>query len=149
MNYDYGHMNYLNQLQTQRTTVTKALECIERRTAEILYHSQQWFKWVRQCQDEEEASREKEEKVKLEAALFRRHWKEVQQRLEELNFKEWHKKQDAALEQAYKESLFGEEDDGIDWDPIEDVVEDNRENFVGESCALIHILYFIVILEMY
>lgn len=138
MNYDYGHINYFQKLQTQHTTVIKALEHIERRTTEILYKNQKGFQWVRKCLDEEEASREKEQKkVTLEAALFKRHWKDLKQRLDELKVKEWHKKQDSALEQAYKESLSGQSDDGMDWDPIDDVVEDSRENFLGKSCALL------------
>ena len=134
MNYDYGHEKFLNQLQNDRVTVTRALERIERRTAEILYQKQKWFKWVRQCQDEEEAHREKEQKrVKQEAALFRRHWKEFQQRLKNLRAKEDQKKQDALLEEMYKKRLAEQEEDEdeSDWDPIEDVLEDNRGNFIG------------------
>jgi len=136
MNYDYGHAKFLDQLQNERLAVTKALERIERRTAEILYKNQKWFKWVRQCQDEEEAHREKEQKkVKQESALFRRHWKEVQERLKELRAKEDLKKQDAFLEKVYKERLAQQEDeeeeDMVDWDPIEDVFEDRRGNLIG------------------
>lgn len=135
MNYDYGHSKYLDQLKSQRAAVTRALERIERRTAGILYKNQKWFNWVRQCQDEDEAHREKEQKrVKQEAALFRRHWKEVQRRLREKRAKEDQKKQDAYLEKVYKERLAKQEEgdlDDSDWDPIEDVIEDHRGDFVG------------------
>lgn len=135
MNCDYGHAKFLDQLQNERAIVNRALERIERRTAEILYKKHKWFKWVRQCQDEEEAHRDKEQKkVKQEAALFRRHWKEVQQRMKELRAKEEQKMQDAFLENVYKErmaELEEEEDDDSDWDPIEDVLEDHRGKFIG------------------
>jgi hypothetical protein len=134
MNYDYGHAKYLDHLLNQRAIVIKALERIERRTAEILYKNQKWFKWVRQCQDDEEATRDKEQKkLKREAALFKRHWKEVQQRMNGLRAKEEQKKQDALLEKAYKERLAQQdgEDGDFDWDPIEDILEDNRGNYIG------------------
>jgi hypothetical protein len=133
MNCDYGHAKFLDQLQNERAIVNRALERLERRTAEILYKKQKWFKWIRQCQDEEEAHRDKEQKkVKQEAALFRRHWKEVQQRMKELRAKEEQKMQDAFLEKVYKERLAEqEEEDDSDWDPIEDVLEDHRGKFIG------------------
>jgi hypothetical protein len=37
---DYGHENYLYQLQSQRCVVLKALERLERRTAEIVHKKQ-------------------------------------------------------------------------------------------------------------
>ena len=49
--------------------------------------------------------------------------------------KEDKKKQDAYLEQVYKERLAEQEpqddDDNMDWDPIEDMLEDSRGSFVG------------------
>jgi hypothetical protein len=135
MNCDYGHQKFLDQLHNERAIVNRALERVERRTAEILYKKQKWFKWVRQCQDEEEAHRDKEQKkVKQEAALFRRHWKEVQQRMTELRAKEEQQMQEAFLEKAYKERLAEQEEedeDESDWDPIEDVLEDQRGKFIG------------------
>lgn len=135
MKCDYGHQKYLDQLHNERTIVNRALERIERRTAEILYKKQRWFKWVRQCQDEEEAHRDKEQKkVRQEAALFKRHWKEVQKRMKELRMKEEQKMQNAALENAYVERFAQQEEvdeDESDWDPIEDVLEDQREKFIG------------------
>lgn len=73
----------------------------------------------------------------MEAALFRRHWKSAQMRMKDSKAKEDKKKQDAYLEQVYKERLAQREtegdDDDMDWDPIEDVLEDSRGSFVGMS----------------
>ena len=109
--------------------------------AEVLFKEERWFGWVSECLDEEERGREKErEKVKAEAALFKRHWKAAQLRARDLKAKEDKMRQDAYLEQVYKESLAmkerngeGEEtdDDEMDWDPIEDVLEDNRGSYLG------------------
>jgi len=61
---DYGHKLYLNQ---QKSTVIRALEKLECRTAEILYKRQKWLKWIRQCQGDEEqqAEIEKEGQVRI------------------------------------------------------------------------------------
>ncbi|TVY87687.1 hypothetical protein LAWI1_G006032 [Lachnellula willkommii] len=143
LDMDYGHSKYLDSLLGQKATITQALERLERRTAEanapqslVLYKHEQWFKWVRECQNEEEESREKEQqKVKKEAALFKRHWKAAQHRMRDFKAKEDKKRQDAYLEKVYKERLAEQEteeedSDDMDWDPIEDVLEDNRGNFV-------------------
>jgi len=80
---DYGHEKYLEVLQSQKGTVTRALERLERRTAEVIYGEQKWYNWVRECQDEEERGRQKErEKVRLEAALFKRHGRRLSLELE-------------------------------------------------------------------
>jgi len=67
--------------------------------------------------------------------MFRRHWKATQERLTQLRTKEDRKKQDAFLEKVYKERLAQQEeedeDEGEDWDPIEDVLEDSRGSFIG------------------
>jgi hypothetical protein len=58
------------------------LEKLELGTAEILCKKQKWLKWIRQCQDDEEQQAETEkEKVKREAAWFRRQWKQVEIRV--------------------------------------------------------------------
>ncbi|QSZ37286.1 hypothetical protein DSL72_009380 [Monilinia vaccinii-corymbosi] len=134
-NMDYGHAKFLDQLVNQKIDVTKALERLERRTAEILYKNQQWFEWVRQCQDDEEANREKEQKkIKQEAQLWQRNWKQAKQRMEEKMRREEKKKQDTFLEKIYKEKMKEVEnesaDDEMDWDPIEDELEDGRGNFI-------------------
>ncbi|TVY65640.1 hypothetical protein LSUE1_G006522 [Lachnellula suecica] len=69
----------------------------------------------------------------MEAALFKRHWKAAQHKLEQSRPKEDKRRQDAFLKKAYRESLAedtGEDADDIDWDPIEDILEDNRSSFV-------------------
>jgi hypothetical protein len=104
----------------------------------VLYKHEQWFNWVRECQTEEEENREKEQKkVKMEAALFKRHWKAAQQRLKDFKTKEDKKRQDAYLEKVYKERLAEQEaeddSDDMDWDLIDDVLEGNRGNFAGIS----------------
>jgi hypothetical protein len=134
---DYGHQHYLDSLSNQKFLVSRALERLERRTAEILYERQKWFKWVRQLEDDEESQRENEKKkIKREAALFRRHEKEVQRRRQELKAKEDTRRQELALEEAIKKratnedglSDYGEEDD---WDPIQDALEDERGSYVA------------------
>lgn len=132
---DYGHKVYLEKLQARRAGVLRALENLEKRTAAVLYEREQWFKWVRTSQSEEEATRDKEQKkVKMEAAMFQRHWKEVQSRMGAVRDKEEKKKQDAYLEQAWKERMeeasYESEAADEDWDPIEDVLEEEREKYV-------------------
>jgi hypothetical protein len=146
-NCDYGHAKFLDALQEQKATAIKALERLERRTAEVLYKQQKWFTWVRECQDEEEKSREKEQKkVRMEAAMFKRHWKAAQLRARDVKAKEDKMRQDTFLEMVYKERLVemekngengGEDDDGMDWDPIEDVLEDNRGSYLGMLLILV------------
>ena len=129
LHMDYGHQNYLDILSSRRNLVMCALERLERRVADVLYKQQKWFKWVRQCQDEEETARENEKKkVKKEAALFRRHEKDAQSRIRELRAKENLKRQEVYLDEAYNARLSDEEE--AEWDPIEDVIEDERENYV-------------------
>lgn len=95
-----------------------------------MYQKAKWFKWVRECQDTEEQQRENEKKkVKEEATLFRRHMKEVQSRIRKLRAKEDLKRQETYLEEVYKERLSQEEQEA-EWDPIEDVVADERGNYI-------------------
>ncbi|TLD20898.1 hypothetical protein E2P81_ATG08562 [Venturia nashicola] len=132
MDLDYGHELYLNQLNQQKFTVIRALERLEKRAAEVLYKKQKWFNWVRQCQEDEEKQAEnKKEKIKREAALFRRQWKQVEQRLRVLRAKEEQKRQDAYLDKAYEERMLELEDmDVSDWDPIENFTEDKRGTYI-------------------
>lgn len=135
MSYDYGHEKFLNSLTVQKATVVKALERLERRTAEVMYEDQKWFKWVRECQDEEEQNREKEQKkVKLEAAMFKRNLTMTEARTKERRNREDKRRQNVFLEKIYKERMKqrAETDtEDSDWDPIEDFLEDNRGNFIG------------------
>ena len=133
LDLDYGHKAYLDKLTNDRNITLRALERLERRTAEVLYASNRWFKWVREVQDDEEAAREKEtEMIKQEARLFRRHWKEAEARMKEKRQQEFMKRQEADLDAAYQErmSQMSEEESDEAWDPIEDEVEDERASFV-------------------
>ncbi|KAL8672046.1 MAG: hypothetical protein Q9168_003473 [Polycauliona sp. 1 TL-2023] len=130
LNLDYGHEQYLSTLSSRRFIVVRALESLERRASEVFYKKQKWFKWVRQCQDDEETARETEKKkIKKEAALFRRHVKDVQVRMKELRAKEDLKQQEAYLDETYN-TRISEEEQEAEWDPIEDVIEDERGNYV-------------------
>ncbi|KAL8820584.1 MAG: hypothetical protein Q9223_001233 [Gallowayella weberi] len=127
---DYGHENYLNILSSRRFIVIRALERLERRVGEVLYEKQKWFKWVRQCQDDEETARENEKKkIKKEAALFKRHLRDVQARMRQLRAKEDLKRQEAFLDEAYNNRL-SEEEQEAEWDPIEDIIADERGNYI-------------------
>lgn len=153
---DYGHAKFLDQLTNQKIFVTKALERLERRTAEVCQFSainniimliqvfirfckkknQQWFKWVRECQGDEEANREKEQKkIKQETQLWQKNWKQAKQRTEEKMRRKEKMKQDAFLEKLCKDKMKEIEDesanDEMNWDPIEDELEDGRGNFIG------------------
>jgi hypothetical protein len=140
-NCDYGHARFLEALQAQKTFTVRALERLERQTAEVLYKQEKWFTWVRECQDGEEKSREKEQKkVRMEAAMFQRHWKAAHLRARDMKAKEDKMRQDAFLEMVYKEQLAErekngeggvEDEDEMVWDPVEDVLEDNRGSYLG------------------
>ena len=90
---------------------------------------------MRQRQDEEEKQRDSEKKrVKQEYALFERHRSQYQLRLKELRLKENMKRQEEFLEEAYRERMKLEEDEAK-WDPIDDIVEDER----GHLLAMINL----------
>ena len=138
LNLDYGHQHYLDTLSNRKFIVLRALERLERRTAEVLYQKRKWFSWVRQAQDVEETQRESEKKrIKKEAALFKRHAKDMQLRLRDLRAREDAKRSEAFLEEAYIDRLSEEEEDAR-WDPIEDVIEDERGHYVD---LIKHILF--------
>lgn len=130
LNLDYGHQHYLDTLSNRKFIVVRALERLERRTAEVLYKKHKWFSWVRQVQDLEETQRENEKKrVKKEAALFKRHVKDRQLRMRDLRAKEDAKRSEVFLDEAYRARMSEEEEDAH-WDPIEDVIEDERGNYI-------------------
>ena len=130
LNLDYGHQHYLDTLSNRKFIVLRALERLERRTAEVLYEKTKWFSWVRQVQDLEEAQRESEKKrIKREAALFKRHARDRKLRMRDLRAKEDAKRSEAFLEEAYNERM-SEEEENAHWDPIEDVIEDERGNYI-------------------
>ena len=118
-------------MSSQKSIVLHALQQLERRTAEVLYKREKWFKWVRQRQDDEEAQRDSEQKrIKKEAALFERHSRQQKLHMEELMMKENMKRQEEFLDEAYKEKMSLEEE-GTKWDPIDDVVEDEHGKLVN------------------
>ena len=129
---DYGHEKFLAQLQKEKHTAARALERLGRRTADVLYKQQKWFKWVRQCQDNEESRRENESrKVRLEAQLFKRHQKEIEQHQRAMKAREEQKQQEAFLDEAYSHKLSEmTEDEQDEWDPVRDVAEDERSNYI-------------------
>lgn len=73
--------------------------------------------------------------------MFRRHWKSAQLRQQDMRAKEDKLRQDAFLEQVYKQRMAEKErngdaetdDDEMDWDPIENFLEDSRGSYVGMS----------------
>ena len=133
LSLDYGHQHYLDSLSGQKFIILRALERLEHRVAELLYKKQKWFEWVRDCQDTEEAQRESEKKkTKLEAALFKRHQKEINLRTQKLKAIEDSKRQEADLDKAYFESLSERAKEEVEesWDPIEELVEVERGTYV-------------------
>jgi hypothetical protein len=130
---DYGHEKFLNSLITQKLTTQRALERATQRMAEVLYQERKWFKWARECQDQEDKQRESEQKkIKLEAALFRRQAKELESRMHELRAKEDARKQEEYLENAYQESVANrtDESESEDFDPIDDLIENERGSYL-------------------
>lgn len=100
----------------------------------MLYQQEKWFAWVRQAQEEEEATRDKEQKkMKQEAALFKRHRDKLQARLEQARREEEQKSQDAYLEAAFRERMEMSEDEWESdeaWDPIKDTDHDKRNQYI-------------------
>ncbi|KAI1112839.1 hypothetical protein F5Y14DRAFT_244471 [Nemania sp. NC0429] len=145
---DYGHQAYLDALLNRRHVVHRALEKVVKRTAEVLYAKEKWFKWIGEVQKQEETTREKAaKKVKLEAAMFRRHCKKMQARLRAQREKEEKQRQEAFLETVYQERISAatESDQDVEmWDPIEDFVEDERSKYVD---LIKHFLWMEVLAE--
>ncbi|KAL9095335.1 MAG: hypothetical protein Q9165_002206 [Trypethelium subeluteriae] len=132
MSMDYGHQAYLDKLNNDRKTTLRALESIERRLVEVIYKQQKWVDWVRQCQDEEDQQKDNEkQKIKKDAALFKKHQKEIDTRREQTKKVELAMMQDRFLDQAYQERVAEMSEDELSkWDPIEDFIENERSSFV-------------------
>lgn len=60
ISYDYGHQAYIDKLVSHGHIVLLALGRTPKRLVAILYKKEQWYSWVRDAQDDEEANREKE-----------------------------------------------------------------------------------------
>jgi hypothetical protein len=147
INYDYGHQAYIDKLVSQRHITLCALERARKRFLAIHYEKEQWYSWVKHAQDEQEENREKEQKkIKQEAALFQRHMKQLETRLELMRKKEDQKLQDAFLDEAYKERMEQNAHDADDeaWDPIEDMEEDKRNQYID---LIKHFLWMPIDLE--
>ena len=132
LDLDYGHKAYVDKLTNERFTTLRALERLEKRAAEVLHAQKKWFKFVRQQQEEEEEARENESKqIKREAALFRRYVKDAQARMARKRQRENQRRQEAFLNEAYKErQSVSEDEEQEQWDPIEDELEEDREKFI-------------------
>ncbi|RGP60857.1 mfs allantoate protein [Fusarium sporotrichioides] len=115
ISYDYGHQVYIDKLVSQRHITLGALERARKRFLAIHYENEQWYSWVKHVQDEQDENREKEQKkVKQEAALFQRHTKQLEARLEIMRRKEEKKLQDAFLDEAYKERMAQNDENADD-----------------------------------
>ncbi|PVH94676.1 hypothetical protein DM02DRAFT_602165 [Periconia macrospinosa] len=127
---DYGHEKYLVQLVNDKQITERALETLCRQSAQVVYKQKKWIGWVQERQEGDSPEAESR-KIKLQAQLFKRHQKEVEKRQRELRAKEFERLQDAYLEEAYSQRLSEMSDEAQDeWDPIQDVVEDERGTFV-------------------
>lgn len=127
---DYGHQHYIDNLQNQRLITVRALESLEKRTAEVLFLQQEWFQWARDRQNEEEKSRDNEKKkIKKEAALLQRYQSMLEAHAKDLKRREDLKCQDAFLNEVYQERMNLKKDEDDAWDPIEDVLEDERATY--------------------
>ncbi|KAL6695704.1 hypothetical protein J3F84DRAFT_395134 [Trichoderma pleuroticola] len=104
---DYGHQAYLDKLSSNRHIILRSL-------------------WIgkancrRAAQEEEEATRDKEQKkIKQEAALFKRHRDK--------------RRQDAYLEAAFRERMDMSADEWESdeaWDPLKDTDHDKRNQYI-------------------
>jgi hypothetical protein len=136
---DYGHQKFIDQLKGQKFTVLRTLQRLEKRTAEVLYKKQKWYDWVQEMQEEEDKTRENEsKKIERESKLFKGMRKEMMARMSKARAMENERRNDLALDEAFKKRMEQKEmerkldisDDDQEWDPIEDVVEDQRGNYV-------------------
>ncbi|KAF2638583.1 hypothetical protein P280DRAFT_471187 [Massarina eburnea CBS 473.64] len=129
---DYGHEKYLTKLQNEKHVMTKALERVGKRGAEVMYKQKEWLGWVKHCQEEEETQRENEsKKVKLESSLLKRHQKELQRHQRAMKAKETKKREEKYLQKAYEQRLSEMPDEEQEeWDPMHDVFGYERDNYV-------------------
>ncbi|KJX92388.1 hypothetical protein TI39_contig5859g00010 [Zymoseptoria brevis] len=141
LDLDYGHKTYIDKLTNERFVTSRALERLQKRALEVVYRNQTGLAWVRQPQEEEGNVRENESKqIKREAAMFRRRNKEIESRLRRKRIKEGLRRQEASLEEAFKErrDTSDQQDEEESWDPIEDEVETDRSKFVK---MMMHLLW--------
>jgi hypothetical protein len=114
----------------EKQIIEGALERLCKRSAQVLYKQKKWIGWVQERQEGDPQEAESR-RIKQQAQLFRRHQKELEKRQRELREKESKKLQDAYLEEAYSQRLSEMSDEAQEeWDPIQDLFEDERETFV-------------------
>ncbi|KAF2211250.1 hypothetical protein CERZMDRAFT_106492 [Cercospora zeae-maydis SCOH1-5] len=145
LDLDYGHKTYVEKLTNERFITLRALGRLEKRAAEVLYAREKWFKFVRQQQEEGEEARENESKqIKREAALFRSYVKDSQARISRKRQKENQRRQEAFLNEAYKErQTMTENEDEEHWDSTEDELEEDREKFIDIMRRLLWLPTFV------
>lgn len=130
---DYGHQVFLDKLVSNRHIILCLLERLTRRMIQVRFENEKWFSWVRKAQRKTQDERDKEQKkTRQEAAVFRKHAKRLEERLEALREKEEQKRQDADLEQAYQERSSEAASDMAkeDWDPIVDMNQNRRDTYL-------------------
>jgi hypothetical protein len=128
---DYGHQNHINQLASQKNAVLRALGRLVRRIIELSYKKQEWFKWIAELEAEAEKQHEAEKKkVKREAALFSRHRAEAEARAQAARHRKEEQQQQEFLQKAWEERQNLEESYDEQWDPIEDMIHDQRERYI-------------------
>ena len=130
VNFDYGHQHYIDNLQNQRhySTCNGKLGETDWRGA---FHAVKMVRWARELQDEEEKSRDNEKmKMKKEASMFKRYWSKLEAQAKEMKEKEDLNHQEEFLEETYQEQMSLKEGKNVDWDPIENVVENERATFI-------------------
>ena len=62
--------------------------------------------------------------------MFKRYWSRLKVRTKEIREQEDLKRQNEFLEEAYQERMSLKENEDVAWDPIDDVVEDERATYV-------------------
>ncbi|KAK4449551.1 hypothetical protein QBC34DRAFT_494356 [Podospora aff. communis PSN243] len=113
---DYGHEAYLSRLEAKEKAVGRALEALERRSAEVVFGEEKWYDWVKREQEEEE---ERKREVERRGGRLERKKRQEEKRREE-----------AYLEEVWRERMKEGEEGEVDWDPIEDVWEDERGRYL-------------------
>lgn len=128
---DYGHKSYLDKLVNDKNVLLIALNRLRRRVTTVRHKEKKWYAFVRKRQDEEDAIQEKEVvKIKKEAQLFRRYRNEMEVRMQRKKRREDRERQEAFLDQAYEERMKEDGESADEWDPIEDIIEGERDDLL-------------------
>ncbi|KAH9904801.1 hypothetical protein F4778DRAFT_789526 [Xylariomycetidae sp. FL2044] len=139
---DYGHKAWVDKLVQQRHTAEGAMFRLTKRYQSVRYENEIWFLWVAERQREQDDHEEKlKKKIKLEAAMFRRHLKLMEESAERRRAKEKRRQQHIDLKRAFQKRLTLDDmsDEALDeFDPIEDIVEDSRARYID---LILHFLW--------